>query len=422
MEPDNYQEKTYSILELNTEIEQILEGSFSELVWVRGEITGFDKQKSQKNIFFQLQEKNPDKDQIISKISATIFNSDINRLLQKFRQANVGLELRDGLEVRVLCKIDAYPPWGEYKVIIKDIDPEFTLGKLAQSRIMIIQYLKDNGLLDKNKRLQLSLVPLSIGLITQKGKEGYTDFTGKLKESGFAFKIKFYNASVQGERVESEICESLDYFNQQKNIDVVVIVRGGGAKTDLSWFDNKKIAEKIALSQIPVLTGIGHKTDSTITDMVACLSQQSPSSAATFLVDRVRDFLQNVDEISVEITHSAQNYIRYVLQELKEMKSRINRESQLFLQKCKEEIDGVWADIISYCKYFFKSVKDTMDNYKSNVNFIDPINTIQRGFSITRVDGSAIKSINKVRKGKDIITTVSDGEIKSTVNLTKKLI
>jgi len=418
----NVQQKTYTIFELNNEIGQILESSFPNLVWVRGEVSGFDKQKNNRHIYFQLQEKHPDRDEVISVIPATLFNSDLRKIRQKLQETNVGTDLKDGIEVRVLVKVDVYPPHGNYKLIIRDIDTAFTLGKLAKTREMIIQYLKSKGLLDRNKKIPLPLVPQTIGLITQINSEGYNDFLNKLRESDFAFKIKFYNSSVQGEKVESEVCDALDYFGTQKNVDVIVITRGGGSKTDLSWFDNKKIAEKIAFLQTPVLTGIGHSTDYTITDMIACFSQQSPSAVATFLVDRVRDFLQNIDEISVTITHSAQNYIRDILQELKEMETQITRESQVFLQKSKEEIDRVWTDILSYCKYFFKNIRDTINNYKSNIDDLDPINTLQRGFSITRVDGQAIKSINKVRKGKNIITIVSDGEIKSTVNLTKKLI
>lgn len=416
METNNPQQKTYTILELNSKIEKILEGSFPELIWVRGEITGFDKQKNQKNIFFQLQEKDPNKDQIISKISATIFNSDISRILKKFQGANLGNELRDGIEIRVLCKMDVYPPWGEYKIIIKDIDPEFTLGKLAQSRMMIIRYLRDRGLLDRNKQLQLPLVPLSVGLITQKDKEGYTDFTGKLKEGGFAFKVKFYNASVQGEKVESEICEALDYFNQQKNVDVVVIVRGGGAKTDLSWFDNKKIAEKIAFLQIPVITGIGHRTDFTVTDMVAFSSQQTPSIAATFLVERVNEFIGIIDSLAVEITHNSRNFAKLELQSLKEIKNQINRESTLLLEKDKEELEENYNDLLFYCKEFLKNIREVIKNYSSNIDFLDPMNTIRRGFSVSKVNSKIVKSIKEVKIGQNMATTVSDGEIKSIIN------
>ena len=415
MENNNYREKTYTILELNTEIKQVLWDSFPELIWVRGEITGFDKQKGSKNIFFQLQEKNPDKDQIISKITATIFNSDIKRILQKFKQGS-DVELRDGLEVRVLCRIDVYPPWGEYKVVIKDIDSEFTLGKLAQTRAMIIKNLKERGLLDKNRQLVLSLVPQCIGLITQKGKEGYTDFISGLKKSRIYFKIRFYNASVQGEKVESEICEALDYFNQQQNVDAVVIVRGGGSKTDLSWFDNKKIAEKIAFMQTPVITGIGHRTDFTITDMVAFSFQQTPSIAATFFIERINEFLDGIDSLSIEIAHNSQNFTKLELQNLIEIKKQINRESTLFLERDKEELKENHKNLLFYYKEFFKNIRETIKQYSLRIDSSDPINIIRLGFSVSKVSGKTIKSIKEIKTGQNMVTTVSDGEIKSIIN------
>jgi len=416
METNNPQQKTYTILELNTEIKQVLWGSFPELIWVRGEISDFDKNKNKKHIYFVLQEKNPDKDQIISQIPTTIFNSDINRILKKFQEANLGNELKDGIEVRVLCKLDLWPPHGHYNIIIKDIDPEYTLGKLAQSREAIIQYLRSKNLLDKNKRTFLPLVPQIVGLISQLDSEGYTDFISELKKSKLYFKIRFYNASVQGEKVESEICEALDYFNQQQNVDAVVIVRGGGSKTDLSWFDNKKIAEKIAFMQPPVITGIGHKTDFTITDMVAFSFQQTPSIAATFLIERINDFLGRIDSLSVEIAHNSQNLTKLELQNLIEIKKQINRESNLFLERDKEELKENRKNLLFYYKEFFKNIREAIKQYSLRIDSSDPINIIRLGFSVSKVSGKTIKSIKEVKTGQNMVTTVSDGEIKSIIN------
>lgn len=417
----NAQQKTYTVFELNNKIKRVLEGSFPDLIWVRGEITGFDKSKRKgyKHIYFQLQEKDPDKDQIISEIPAVIFNNDITQIWQKLQETNVATAFRDGMEIRVLSKVDVYPPWGKYSLIIKDVDPEFTLGKLARTREMIIQYLKSKGLLERNKEMPLPLVPQSVGLITQVNSEGYNDFLSKLRESNLGFKVKFFNSSVQGKNVESEVCAALDYFNKQQDVDVVVITRGGGAKTDLSWFDNKKIAERIAFLQIPVLTGIGHKTDYTITDMAAFSSEQTPSAVATFLVDRVKNFLQNINELSVDIAYSTENYLKSTFQQLKEIKDQTSRESLLFLQRDKEKIERIQVEFSLYCQDFFKSIRNTIHNYKSNINILDPINTLQRGFSITRIEGETIKNIQKVKKGQNMVTTVSEGEIESTVNTAK---
>jgi exodeoxyribonuclease VII large subunit len=143
----NNKQKTYTIFELNNVIKQILEGSFPNLVWVRGEVSGFDKQKNNKHIYFQLQEKHFDRDEVISVIPAALFNSDLKKIRQKLQETNVGTDLKDGIEVRVLVEVNVYLPSGKYELVIRDIDTTFTLGKLAKTREMIIQYLKSKGLL-----------------------------------------------------------------------------------------------------------------------------------------------------------------------------------------------------------------------------------------------------------------------------------
>ena len=409
------QQKIWTVSEFNNAVKQILENSFSDLIWVQGEIIGFDKQKNRKHIYFQLQEKDPVQEQVMSEISVIIFEGDKPKLREKLLAANVGAAFRDGAEVRVLCKVNVYSPRGQYGLIIKDIDTEFSLGKLAQAKEEIIKYLKDKELLDRNKKVPLALVPLSIGLITQVDTEGYNDFISKLQESNYSFQVSFYASIMQGQKVEQEVSAGLDYFNKQKRVDIIVITRGGGAKTDLSWFDNKKIAEKIAFSEIPVLTGIGHKTDYSITDMVAFSSQQTPSSAAVFLVDRVKDFLENINQVADDIVYSSENYLRFILEKLTETKTYLARESLLFLQVHKNRIQTIQENIVSNCKHFFKQAIEIINNYKSSIYFLDPIKTLQRGFSITKMNGKTIKSIKMVKKGQDISTTVSDGEIKSNI-------
>ncbi|MCD5397207.1 MAG: exodeoxyribonuclease VII large subunit [Candidatus Pacebacteria bacterium] len=409
------EQKIWTVSEFNNTVKQILENSFSDLIWVQGEIIGFDKQKNRKHIYFQLQEKDPVQEQVMSEISVIIFEGDKPKLREKLLAANVGAAFRDGAEVRVLCKVNVYSPRGQYGLIIKDIDTEFSLGKLAQAKEEIIKYLKDKELLDRNKKVPLALVPLSIGLITQVDTEGYNDFISKLQESNYSFQVSFYASFMQGQKVEQQICSGLDYFNNQKKVDIIVITRGGGAKTDLSWFDNKKIAEKIAFSEIPVLTGIGHKTDYSITDMVAFSSQQTPSSAAVFLVDRVKDFLENINQVADDIVYSSENYLRFILEKLTETKTYLARESLLFLQVHKNRIQTIQENIVSNCKHFFKQAIEIINNYKSSIYFLDPIKTLQRGFSITKMNGKTIKSIKMVKKGQDISTTVSDGEIKSNI-------
>jgi len=413
--PSQTEQKTYSVYELNSEIKRILEGSFTQYIWVKGEIIGFNKQIGKKHMYFQLQEKDASGDNLKSTIPVTLFAGDIIKVLNKFKEGNLGRDLCDDMEARVLCKVNVYPPHGSYNLVIKDIDPEFTLGKMAQNREAIIAYLKSKNLLDRNKiTTTLPLVPQSIGLITTMG-EGYHDFINKLKESNLYFKVYFYPATVQGKNVETEVCRALDYFNTRNDIQVIVITRGGGSRTDLIWFDNKKIAEKIALMKIPIITGIGHTRDISITDMVAFSSQQTPSAVATFIVEKVNNFLRKIELLTGEMEHNAQNIIRFQKQILEQTREQINRESSIYLERNREKINNLYKELLFNLLNFIRNIKENLGSLVSIINSYDPLNTVKMGFSISRVGGKVVKSIKEIKFGENMTTTISDGEIESII-------
>jgi len=408
-------EKTYGVLELNSKVKFVLDNCFSELFWVRGEISGFDKKsKGFTNIYFQLQEKDPNKNEVLSQISAVIWKSDRVKIWKKLYESKIDPNFCDGKEMRLLCQMNTYPPYGKYSLIIKDIDSNFVLGKLAQSRERIIQTLKLNGILDENKKRVLVKVPLKLGLITRVNSEAYHDFLGKLKESSFSFSVQTYDSSMQGKNVETEVCRALAFFNK-KNLDAVIITRGGGAKTDLSWFDNQKIAEKIALSRTPVLTGIGHKTDYSITDMAAYSFYQTPTDVAIFLIKRTTDFLKELENISDKITYNINDYLESNLQQLGVFKERLLWASEAHLIKQTKDLGEIKKDIIEYSKFLIKNTKEKIENYRLQINNLDPVNILKKGFSITRFKNQTVKSVNRLEVGQEILTIFADGKVKSKI-------
>lgn len=409
--------KTYTILELNKEIKLSLKNSFPNLIWVKGEVSGFDRNKEKHHIYFNLQEKNPDKDQIISKINMIIFAGTKQKLYKRITDYGAGNILGDGMAIRVLCEVDVYLPNGNYSLIIKDIDPEFTLGKLAKSREVIIKYLKDKKLLEKNKKIILPKVPLNIGLITSKGTDGYHDFLKELKKRKFAFKVEFFNSSMQGEKVEKEVCSALDYFNEDSNVNVIVITRGGGDRADLSWFDNKKIAESIAFSQIPVLTGIGHEMDYTITDMVAHSFYKSPTAVAAFLVEQVEVFLRDINELFVNIRYHSKIGLDYDIKQLELIKEKMSGASGVYIYKFYENLKNAWKDIVEHSNLLIKSSKEGINSLMLRLNDLDPVNIIRRGFSLSTINGEIIKSINQVKKNQRLLTNITDGDIESIIDV-----
>ncbi len=418
-------QKTYGILELNSKVKFVLDNCFPDLFWVRGEISGFDrKSRGFTNVYFQLQEKNPNKDEVLSQVSAVIWKSDRVKIWNKLYESKIDPNFCDGREVRALCRLNTYPPYGKYSLIIKDIDPKFTLGKLAQSRERIIQTLKLNGVLDKNKKRVLVKVPLKLGLITRLNSEAYHDFLGKLKESNFAFSVQTYDSSMQGKNVETEVCKALDFFNKE-NLDAVIITRGGGAKTDLSWFDNQKIAEKIAFSKIPILTGIGHKTDYSIADMAAYSFYQTPTDVAIFLIKRIADFLEEVENISDKLTYSVNDYLKANLQQLRVFKERLLWTSAAYIVEQTKDLKVFKKEIVEYPELLIKNTKEKIESYRLQINNLDPVNILKKGFSITKFKNQTIKSVNQLKVDQEILTIFTDGKIKSKIinlKINKKII
>ncbi|MCM8757753.1 MAG: exodeoxyribonuclease VII large subunit, partial [Candidatus Omnitrophica bacterium] len=353
-------ERVYSIRELNSEIRGILNREFPEFVWVHGEIQDYDKNKHKQNIYFKLCEKHPEVNEIIAQVSAVIFENRKPIITKILKQAENQLELKDDLEVKLLCKIDFFSKSGKLILIVEEIDPVYTLGRLAQTRQRIIEELKIKGLLDKNKKLMLAAVPLNIGLITSYNSAAYNDFLDELKRSGFGFKIYFFNSSMQGKNVEPDVCRALEIFDRIQFLDLVVITRGGGSTADLSWFDNKIIAQTIANFRLPVLTGIGHEINRTITDLVAHTYAKTPTAIAQFIVERVKNFIDTLNE-------EADSIIRQVDKILTKEKQRIENIARIFDSETHKFLRIHHEEIASLIKEIKISPINLMHNLKSDL-------------------------------------------------------
>jgi exodeoxyribonuclease VII large subunit len=287
-------EATYSVSQINGMAQAALKQSFPRQIWVRGEIQGYDLRKHRETVSFTLAEKSPNSDDVSASVTALMFGDDRRAIDALLRQSQNAFELQDGIEVRFRVEVDLWAKAGRYQLRVRGIDPTYTLGRLAQNRRRILERLHQRGLMTKNKERPLPLVPLRIGLIGAKGSAGLNDFITHLHQSGFAFDVQFVNAAMQGADVERDVMAAIRYFDRAHTVDVIVITRGGGAATDLSWFDREKLGETIANAGLPVLTGLGHTHDTSVADLVAHADLKTPTDAAQFLVDRVGAFLEQL--------------------------------------------------------------------------------------------------------------------------------
>jgi exodeoxyribonuclease VII large subunit len=422
-------EKMYTVLELNTAVRRILKSEFPEAVWVCGEIQDFRSSRDKRHIYFSLVQKHPEADEIIAKVSVAIFEGRKPQIFKRLEEADKVFEFKNDIEVKLKCELDLYPKTGNFSLIVVDIDPIYTLGKIAQSRQRIIEDLRKRGLLEKNKTKVLTSISLRIGLITAYNSKAYHDFTNELKASGYGFKVLIYNAHMQGEHVEPDILAALKAFNTltSDELDVIVITRGGGSTADLSWFDNKKIAEGIANSNFAVITGLGHETDITISDLVAHTSCKTPTKSAQFLIENIKIFMENLNNIQEAICRRSQDllagrkiqlhnltiridsvvsrYFRAHREELLEKKHIILRIVKIMLAHKREYIRQQSVALRHFLPRFFKYRHEEVKNLQAKIRMLDPKNVLKRGYSVTFKNKSAVKSVDDLEVG-DVLRTV----------------
>jgi len=295
-----------TVSELNARVQAILTQAFPAPVWVVGEILGYDKNAHKDRVEFHLVERREGK--IIAQVEAILFPEERILIEEKLARAGRPFSLTDEIVVRVLAQVDLWVREGVYRLVIRDLDVNYTLGEVARRREEILRKLSKEGILDRNRSLPFPALPLRVGLITSLGSDAQNDVLKTLRDSGFAFQITIHGARVQGHHTEPSILNALDWFRAHaEEFDVILICRGGGSRADLAWFDSEALARAVALFPIPVIVGIGHEEDYSVLDWVGWRPKPAtPSGAAKFLVQKVQETLEKLETNLANILHAAQ--------------------------------------------------------------------------------------------------------------------
>ena len=378
-------EVTYTVGELTAAINRQLRSGFGAGVWVTGEISG--RRDSGAHTYFSLVE---DLDGSKATLSVSLF-ANVKRTLTPMLAAN-RLELTDGTKVRVYGTLDVYAPSGRLSLKISAIDPEFTLGDISAARDAVLARLAAAGLLEANGRVPMPVVPMKVGLVTSVDSAAWHDFIDELTRSGFGFHVVAVDARVQGDQAEQMVSAGIATAVAQ-GVDVIAVVRGGGARNDLAAFDTEGIARAIANCPVPVLTGIGHEIDRSVADEVSHTALKTPTACAGWLVDRVSEFVDGVESRAVSVaarTHAA------VARSAERLRSRADR-----LAKVNLALDHAARRI---------------DERARRLELLDPARLLERGWSITLdSSGRVVRSIDDAEAGTTLVIRVADGRITSTV-------
>jgi len=434
-------QKPLSLSELNQLIRQALDTNLEPSYWILAEI-GELRDSAKGHAYLELVEKSAD--HLVAKIKANIWSYTYQGLQSRFVSAT-GQRLRGGMKILALVNVQFHEIYG-LSINIKDIDPNYTIGERAKRKNEIIDQLTREGLIELNKQFILPKVPQRLAVISSSSAAGFEDFVNQLEHNseGYAVHWELYPAIMQGSTASASIIQAIEAIEADvpdRKFDLLVIIRGGGAQTDLDCFDNYDLARAVANTTLPVVTGIGHERDESVVDLVANTKMKTPTAVAEFVLYGFRDFEEKVLENLIRIERS----IGRILQ----MENRKIRDKELILQNlflaktrtARDKLDGKKQGILSLAQNALKihrfSLEDMekslqrnaktritqevarLDSLEKDVNRLDPLVFLSKGYTRTEVNGIPMQQA-AIGKGDELTTFSLTKKIKSNVTVIEK--
>ena len=401
-------QESLSVGDFIRQVNQTIKNRFGRGVWLHGEI---QEMKTPNHVYFTLVDQDGDKKAVLSaSIWQTVYAS------MRVTLANSGLQLADGLKVRVFGEPDLYPGNGRFSIKISKIDPRFTLGDLIAQREEIVRQLKLKGLYDANRKVETSLVPLRVGIVTSIGSAAHADVLKTFKDSQIGFTIFVHDARVQGEDAIKSVVAALKNLDGRNDLDVLMLVRGGGSKNDLMAFDSAQIATAIANCRLPVLTGIGHEIDLSVADEVANQSHKTPTACATAVIEQVREFVDATEEAWAGVATLAMRELEASSSQLTERANQISSKVLDALAGASKRLAMTAQRIKHRPAEILRLEKSSLDALADRLRLLDPVNTMARGWSITRnALGGVVQDATKLKAGDKLVTSFANGSATSTV-------
>ena len=405
-------EKFHTLFELNRLVRETIECEMPNEYWVEAELS--ECRELRGHCYMELIEKDEQTATPIAKASAKCWASKWI-LVRPYFERTTGQRLVAGM--KVLLKV--YPQFHEafgFSWIVTDIDPTYTLGDMARKRQEIIRQLKEEGVFDLQKELTLPLFCQRIAVISSETAAGYGDFCNQLADNpyGFQFQTQLFPAIMQGESVEQSIINALERIYDQP-FDCVVIIRGGGATSDMSGFDTLALAEHVANFPLPIITGIGHDRDESILDMVSHTRVKTPTAAAALLIDHLKEVLDTVNNAQNSITRLVQQKLSTLSTQLSSVSEAIPRLFSIVKTRQEAKIDALQQRLPMLIERRFLAENHRLQLMEEKLKALDPQLLLKRGYSITLHKGRAVKDATTLKAGDEIETRLAQGLIHSIV-------
>ena len=427
-----------TLLELNRLVREVIECEMPNEYWVEAELS--ECRESRGHCYMELVQKDEQTATPIAKAAAKCWASKW-MIVRPYFERTTGQRLHAGMKVLLKVYAQFHEAYG-FSWIVTDIDPAYTLGDMARKRQEIIRQLKEEGVFDLQKELRLPLFCQRIAVISSETAAGYGDFCNQLSDNpyGFHFETHLFPAIMQGEGVEQSIINALEQIysrSEPQYFDAVVIIRGGGATSDMSGFDTLALAENVANFPIPIITGIGHDRDECILDMVSHIRVKTPTAAAALLIDHLKRVMDILDNAQDQIARLAQQKLTYYKSQFTTIAELLPRLFSNVKIRQEARLDGLYNDIAHLAQQkilnsqfsilnISKALPVALDRrltaekhrlqlIEEKTKSLDPALLLNRGYSITLKDGKALRDASALHPGDEIETRLANGTIHSTV-------
>ena len=405
-------ERHITLFELNRLVREAIEDALPMEYWVEAELS--ECRESRGHCYMELIQKDEQTATPIAKASAKCWANKWLTIRPYFERTT-GQQLHAGMKVL----LQVYPQFHEaygFSWIVTDIDPTYTLGDMARKRQEIIQKLKAEGVFDLQKELQLPVFCQRIAVISSQTAAGYGDFCNQLADNpyGFKFETQLFPAIMQGEGVEQSIISALEQIYDMP-FDCVVIIRGGGATSDMSGFDTLALAENVANFPIPIITGIGHERDESILDMISHTRVKTPTAAAALLIDHLKGVLETIEGAQSMITHYVQQKLSIANSQLSIISEAIPRLFSIVKTRQEAKIDALYTRLPMLIERRLTSERHRLQLMDEKLKALDPTLLLARGYSITMHNGRAVKDASQLSPSAEIETRLAKGTIHSVI-------
>lgn len=428
---------TFSVAELCSLIRTVIEQTMPDDVWVEGEISGLHRARNG-HVYFDLVEPGEGPGAApVATMPVVLFRESRDRVNRLLKRHGDPIRMSDGVCVRIQGRVDYYPPSARVQLRMSSIDPTYTLGKLAASKDALLAELSAEGILRANAAQLLAPVPLRVGLVTSIGSAAHADISTVFEQAGMAFTVVEVDTPVQGSGAEVPVAAAIRAA-EDADVDVLLVARGGGSKTDLAVFDHEIVARAIASAGVPVVTGIGHDIDRSVADEVAHTATTTPTAAAQFVVGRVQQWLDRLGDHERSLVAAGRRAVQRADQRVETVRSGVavltvnalDRSDRLLAARCSRLVRtarssqrravGQVAQAVARLevaqRHGLTTAARRVDAVAAQVRALDPALALARGWSITRDgDGRVVRSAASVELGDIVTTQLADGDLTSTI-------